>query len=176
MTQFSNNTKNLDPLVNAKLYRGSVALTTCAASATDIFEIVNPSSSTKKIYLFSLTLLMKQTVASVVQFTLVKHPIANTGGTTTPNPVITPEDSTMPASSALLKAYTANPTIGTTQNMIIASLNIPTTLTNIVAFSFRSGSLGTVTVIQPGESVAIQFPGAVLAGLSVLPMVTYAEF
>lgn len=90
-------------------YKASAIVTT-AASATDIFTL--KGSATKVVTVTSIECSGLATTAGAAELTLIKRSAANTGGTSTA-PVAVPVQSTLPAGTAAVAAYTANPTVGT---------------------------------------------------------------
>lgn len=83
-----------------------------AASATDIFCI--SGGTTKNISIKRMSISGTAGTLVTAPFTLLRRVSLNTGGTaatTTALPVASPNFSTDPASTAVLTAYTANPTI-----------------------------------------------------------------
>lgn len=81
-----------------------------AATATDIFEIAG--SGTKTVKIRRLQISCTATAAGAYDFVLVKRSTANTVGTSTTLTNVS-YDSNDAAATAVVKAYTANPTTGT---------------------------------------------------------------
>lgn len=90
-------------------YKASAIVTT-AASATDIFNI--KGSASKVVTITGIECSGIATTAGVANLQLVKRSTANTGGTSTA-PTVVPVQSTLSAGTAVVLAYTANPTVGT---------------------------------------------------------------
>lgn len=86
--------------------RGLVA----AASATDIYKICGSASRVVRVSRISIS--GRATAAASIDVSLVLRSTAGSGGTST-SPLIQPYDSQYPTATAVLSAYTANPTIGT---------------------------------------------------------------
>lgn len=80
-----------------------------AASATDVFTLTGSASFT--VCITGVTLSGTAT-ALTVPVSLIKRSTANSGGTSAAVAIV-PFDSTAPAASATVLAYTANPTLGT---------------------------------------------------------------
>lgn len=79
-------------------------------AATDIFTIIG--SGTKTIKITKITISGTQTVAGTINIALIKRSAPDSGGTST-NPVMVSHDSANAAATALVTAYTVNPTLGT---------------------------------------------------------------
>ena len=103
-------------LVDTTTHTYSAAYVFSAATTpTDIFTINGSASKTIVIRHISVTGV--QTTASDVLFNIIRRSTANTGGTST-TVTSTPVSSAFPAASAVVKAYTANPTLGTLVGLI----------------------------------------------------------
>src|SRR5207245_3298811 len=81
-----------------------------ASSATDIFTIIG--SSTRKILIIKVYVGCTQTTAGAIDVQFVKRSTADTAGTST-TPTMWAHDSGDPAATTTVRAYTANPTLGT---------------------------------------------------------------
>ena len=90
-------------------YNGAVVNLNAAASATDIACI--SGSATKLITVTNATFSGTTTLGTSATYTILKRSTANTGGTST-TPAPASHDSTNPAPTAVVRAYTANPTTG----------------------------------------------------------------
>lgn len=91
-------------------YRAAIETFTLAASATDVF-IIN-GSATKTVYIKSLRITGTVTTATNgIIFDLYKRTVADTAGTST-SPTAVAMDSLNVAATAVIKAYTVNPTTG----------------------------------------------------------------
>ena len=91
-------------------YSAFTASFSVAVAATDIFYIAG--STTKTIKISRLFYSAQQTAAAPEIISLRKRSTANTAGTAVATTKV-PLDSTMPAATALVQHYTANPTVGT---------------------------------------------------------------
>ena len=91
---------------NANATYSAAATFAAAASATDIFTITG--SATKTIYIRRIRVQATQTIGAVRDILLIKRSAANTGGTST-TPTLVPHDSVYSAATAVVRAYTANP-------------------------------------------------------------------
>jgi hypothetical protein len=83
---------------------------TVPASATDIFTITG--SGSKTVYIHKITVTGNKTAHSQELVTLLKRSTANSGGTSTTRTAVS-YDSDSAAATATVRAYTANPTLGT---------------------------------------------------------------
>lgn len=107
-----------------------------AASATDIFCI--SGSSTKNISIKRISISGTAGTLVTAPFTLLRRASLNTGGTaatTTALPIASPNLSSDAAASAVLTAYTANPTIVDTSPLYFrsATLSLNTTSALVAA-------------------------------------------
>ena len=92
-------------------YNATIAALTPVASATDFFTLTG--SATKVIYVRAIGCTgTSTTVASLIVSAMVRS-TADTLGTSTGSPAAVPLDSSFPAATATVLAYTANPTVGT---------------------------------------------------------------
>jgi len=96
--------------VSKNTYRASVLNLVVANNPTDIFTIIG--SATKKVCVTKFAISGTKQQDDIIDLVVLKRSTANTGGTST---VMTnvPNDSTNPAATAVVRAYTANPTLGT---------------------------------------------------------------
>jgi hypothetical protein len=81
-----------------------------AATPTDIFTIIG--SATKIVRLRKITVTATKNLNGFVNLIILKRSTANMGGTST-TPTIIPYDSANPSATAIVRAYTVNPTLGT---------------------------------------------------------------
>lgn len=95
---------------NKATYSAAITGLVFAASATDIFTI--SGSASKLVRVASIVMTATQTVGGRRDVQLVKRSTANTGGAST-LPTVVPHDSADPPGTAVVAAYTANPTLGT---------------------------------------------------------------
>jgi len=103
-------------------YRTSITSLVLAATPTDFITLTG--SASKTIRVTNIHLSCTQTAGSYPDIVLLKRSTANSGGTST-SPTIVPLDSNNAAASAVMRAYTANPTLGTlVGNLMIEHLNM----------------------------------------------------
>ncbi len=94
-------------------YSAGVSSLNVANSATDVFTITGSASKVirvKRIEVF-LTVNVALGGSQTIEVVLAKRSTANSGGTST-TPTVVPHDSTDSAGTAVVRAYTANPTLG----------------------------------------------------------------
>jgi hypothetical protein len=164
---------------NKAAYKATITPVTPPATPTDIVNLCG--SATKTVRIKKITLGATQTTQGINDWYLVKRSTANTGGTsTTITPV--PLDSAFPASTTVLRRYTANPTLGT----LVGNLSIENILSPVVAPGSSSATNYTphtwdfandpLVLHGTGECVAINLNGVALpAGLSVNTTFTFTE-
>lgn len=92
-------------------YGASIVGLVTAVTATDVFTITG--SGTKTVKIIELGIAGSAAAAVNLSVALIKRSTANTAGTST-TPAVIPFDSTNAAGTVVVRAYTANPTLGTT--------------------------------------------------------------
>lgn len=95
-------------------YSSGISALNVANSATDIFTLTGSASKTirvKRIEVF-LTVSVALGGSQTIEIVLAKRSTANSSGTST-TPTIVPHDSGDAAGTAVVRAYTVNPTLGT---------------------------------------------------------------
>ena len=98
------------PIITAgQTYSANIVGLVVGAVPTDIFTIIG--SATKKINVQKIVISATRTANSHNDLLLIKRSTANTLGTST-TPTVIPHDSTNAAGTAVVRAYTANPTLG----------------------------------------------------------------
>ena len=109
-----------------KTYAAGVSGLVCPAAATDIFTITGSASKTIKVIKFHVDGTTTAGSGASVNFSLVKRSTADSAGTSTTMTNV-PFDSANAAATATVRAYTANPTLGTSVGAIVSDrLNVPT--------------------------------------------------
>src|SRR5205807_16841 len=146
----------LSPPTVSTFWSGSVGLVP-ATTATDIFTIIG--SSTRKILIIKVYVGCTQTTPGTIDVQLVKRSTADTGGTST-TPALVPYDSGDPSATAVVNAYTANPTLGTLVGVgrpyKLACLAPATaTPTDILYEQFGSGIGAPIQLNSAAEQLAI---------------------
>lgn len=150
---------------------------TPAATPTDIFSI--SGSTTKLIKIFRAHLVSTQTAAGINSWSLIKRATANTGGTSAVVNVVR-SDSNDPAETALVRTYSANPTLGALiGNAWAGFIGAPSNPPPPGLLPGLAGLIGiTIDFVEffgkpiflrsPSDVLAWNFGGAILpAGLSI---------
>lgn len=160
-------------------FLGLVPPYTPPATPTDL--IVLTGSATKTVRVISFETQMAQTTAALQEYFFKKHTVANTAGTSTSDPVA-PHDSNNAAASAVLKHYTANPTIDATAvTLQRTQFTVPATTAprsiyewlNWQAYSLLDQPL---TLRGVAQELALNFNGAALpAGMVIAARVVWIE-
>lgn len=114
-------------------YSASITGLAPAASATDFFTISGSATTTIRVTEASCSGV--STAAATATVVGLLRSTANTSGTST-SPTVVPLDSANPAGTAVVKAYTANPTTGT----LIGNIRVGSLSTNTAATSAFSNS------------------------------------
>lgn len=144
-------------------YSASITGISFANLATDVFTITG--SATKVIKIIHMSLTGTQTAASIEDVILLRRSTANTGGTSTVLTNVT-FDTTNPASTATVRAYTANPTLGTlVGNIHTEKVFVSTTATDpdIWEYEYMNHSQ-PITLRGINEVVAINLNGTTVVG------------
>jgi hypothetical protein len=159
-------------------YKACVLDLVTAALATDIFTI--SGSATKIIKLRDLQITGLQSLASTVDILIVKRSTADSGGTSTTITGI-PVNSNNAAATAVVKAYTANPTLGALVGNIIATkVFISDNSKSFTAPSDKS-FLDVNSLWQPiilnnnNETIAINLNGVTITGSSIDISIIWTE-
>lgn len=138
---------------------------TPAVTATDVATLFG--SGTKTIRIHSVQVSLDSSAGTQdVKVSLVKRSAANTGGTST-NPSIVPHDSNSAAATAVVAAYTANPTglgaaVGTFDSIVVGAP--PNSGNPYVPFLYGP-SVGDQSIVLRGvaQGIAVNLEGAALA-------------
>jgi hypothetical protein len=160
-------------------YRAATVALNTANNATDIFTITG--SATKTIRIRKIGIEGTQTTASVANVLVIKRSTANSGGTSSTLTNV-PLDSDDTAATATVRAYTANPTLGTTIGTII-SKKLIVNVTNVGSSAvdndtvFYLGSELSKAVVLRGTSevLSINLNSTTLAGNSFNIWVEWTE-
>jgi hypothetical protein len=137
-------------------YCASIIGLAAAATATDIFTITG--SATKTIRVTRIKATATQTTGLQQNIVLLKRSTANTGGTST-TPTVVPIDSTNAAGTAVVRAYTVNPTTGTLVGNIRAEKILVPAAGTLVANPGALWDFGA----RPAQAVVLRGVAEVLA-------------
>lgn len=174
------------PLTDAQLRASAVPVTTVASaiatyaaatsnqasagSPTDFFTITG--SGTKTVKVSSIQFRGMNTAANGAFFlTAIKRSTANSGGTSATITAV-PLDSANAAATAVVRAYTVNPTLGTTVGNLVAAVvdldDATVTPAGIQMFVIDfSSMLGQPLVLRgTGEVLALSFGGTAISSLT----------
>lgn len=181
--QDGGNTISVDGTVNTSpgfstsaTYSAGIANLVTAATATDFFTITG--SATKIIKITALGFSAIGTAGQNVSISLIKRSTANTVGTST-SPASIPLDSTSAAATAVVRAYTANPTLGTTvgtiRSMKLFVSGVVTAGSSGVEIDFAGSSAQPPTLHGTSEVLALNLVGVTVTGASVNAWVEWVE-
>ena len=148
-------------------YSAATAIFTPVATATDIFVITG--SATRTVKILSIILSGTQTTAgNIGTISLIKRSTDDTGGTSVAATRI-PHDSTNAAATAVVRHYTANPTLGTTVGTVYSPrVSIPAPATAIVPatiFQYNAPDPAhgqPITLRGAAEVIAVNMGGGAL--------------
>lgn len=158
-------------------YSAASGAFTIAAAATDIFTITG--SATKVINILRIYVSATSSAGTIANLNLLKRSTANSAGTSA---IVTtvPMDSTNAAGTAVVRIYTANPTLGTLVGNVrttkfassVVSPTNPSLLAYIEDFDLRGQSL----VLRGTSQVfSVNFNGGTLAGNSFSIAIEWIE-
>lgn len=149
------------------------------ALATDVLVITG--SATKTVRVLSIELFVTQTVASTLDWLLIRRSTDDSGGTPSS---LTPRlhDTTDPAATAALREYLANPTLGTSAGIIarakITAIDTATTAgQNGYLFDFIKDGFDKGIVLRgTSEILAVNLNGQTIpTGITVVGTITHSE-
>ena len=163
-------------------YSASVNALTIALLATDIFTITG--SATKTVKIRSIHISGVQTSASYQDILILKRSTANTAGTSVTQTNI-PYDSTDAAATAVVRSYTANPTLGTlVGRMANKKFYMPIAIPgnngqfgpdNYVEFNYGGNFDKEVVLRGTSEVLAVNFNGVTAAGSNMNINIIWTE-
>lgn len=153
---------------------------TTAANPTDIFTLTG--SSTKVIRVKRIGVSGSATNPATRDLLVIKRSTANTGGTST-TPSVVPLDSDDVAGTAVFRAYTANPTVGTSIGEIRRfKLVIPQAVplggvgaSRVEDFTFADLGQKSVVLRGTSEVLSINMNGVTLTGGSMDCFIEWTE-
>lgn len=149
---------------------------TLAASPTDVFTITGSASKTIKI--LSFTYSATKTANGFGNITLILRSAANTGGTST-TPTVAKYDSNNATGTAVVRAYTANPSaLGATAGDIFSTrffYSGLSVLADRLLLNFDNGTMQPITLRGTSQLLAVNMGGVTQAGNSVAASFTWSE-
>lgn len=151
------------PGVITNSYRASVTGLATAASATDFFTITGASGKVVTVQRIACSGIAS--TAGTPDIVLLRRSAANSAGTST-TPTVVKLDTTSPNASAVVRAYTANPTLGAlVGNLDVAKLALPLAATgaNMQIYVYVNMSGSIPLRVRSGEVVALNGNAATLA-------------
>ncbi len=137
-----------------------------AASATDVVEIIGSASTTVEIV--RITIGGVQTTAGQVLLNLIRRSTAASAGSST-NQTLVPHQATDAAATAVVKAYTANPTTGTSVGNIRSRrlpIGMSTSLIAPTEFTFGENTK-PVFLAGVAQTLCLNLAGVTVAGGSL---------
>ena len=146
-------------------YAAAVTGLVTAASATDVFTITG--SATKLIKITRINIDGTTTAAATISIQLIKRSTANSAGTST-TPAAVPYDSSSSAATAVVRAYTANPTLGTTVGTLRSDrvfVPLATASGDEMVYEFGPAkATQSITLRGTNEVLAVNFSATTVAG------------
>ena len=146
-----------------------------ATLATDVFTITG--SATKTVRVTRITTSGTQTTGSNVTVVILKRSTANTAGTFTTLTGV-PHNSTNPAATATVLAYTANPTVGTLVGNIRSRkvlMNAATAATDEYISEFGTRNSQAIVLNGITQVLAVNLNGVTIAGESLNITIEWTE-
>lgn len=157
-------------------YSATIKGLVLASSATDFFTITGSASKIVRITNISWT--SASTAAAQSAVILLKRSTANSAGTSTTRTAV-PHDSTSSSATATVRAYTANPTIGTLVGNIKSVRNFSTgtasAAPSFFSFNFGDGPFQALVLRGTSEILALNFNGVTVSGLNFDISITWTE-
>lgn len=155
--------------IQKQTYSAAITGLVIPASATDVLTIYG--SSTKTIIVTHIEVTGTASAKAISDVQIIKRSAANTGGTSTTLTNV-PHDSANPAGTATVRAYTANPTLGTSVGLLHANkLSFSVSGTDVaqtVLFTFDSdGKTQGVYLRGTNEGLCLNLNGGTLTSPSM---------
>lgn len=164
-----------------RTYSAASTAVASAANATDIFTITGSAGAVVRVKRISISGIA--TADAKVVCVLLKRSTANTAGTST-TPTAVPHDSANAAATAVVRSYTANPTVGTLVGNInsvrlgigaAAPGNGDPTEANIANLFESQAGKQDIVLRGTEEVLAINLNGVTIAGSSFSCRVEWTE-
>lgn len=148
-----------------------------ASSPTDVFTITGSATKTVRVMLLSFS--ATQTTAGLAAVQLIKRSTANSSGTSATATAV-PNDSTNAAGTAVVRSYTANPTLGTTVGSVaVRKIFIPGVASvgnEPEQYLYNAGRPSQSIVLRgTGEVLSINLNGVTLTGGSCSYYIEWTE-
>lgn len=168
-----------------RTYSAATGTFTIAANSTDVLTITGSATATVKVNKLSLS--CTQTTGSYQDLFLVKRSTANSAGTSTTLASV-PLDSNNVATTATVRSYTANPTLGTSLgNLRATKVAVATaaltstggnnsTNINLNEFAWAAENSSQAFILRGVSQVlSLNFNGQTMAGASCTGYIEYLE-
>lgn len=161
-----------------RTYSAAVQALTAAGNPTDVFTITGSATATVFVKKIEISGVATANTVGVVQ--LIKRSTANTAGTST-TPAAVPMDSNDAAATAVVRAYTANPTLGTAVGTIAAKrIFYPITAAtlpsdNNTVFEFGTDSRQSLILRGATQVLSLNLNGTTIGGNSLSIYVEWEE-
>lgn len=155
-------------------YSASFTNVSPALLATDIFQIAGAAGKT--IYISKIVITGTQTTAGVINIQLIKRSTLNSGGTSATLTNV-PHDGNDGAASAVVRTYTANPTVGTAIGPLRAEkfyLGTATLQPQSITWVFGSGEKYPI-LRSATDALCIDLVGMTVAGGSISGYIEWME-
>jgi hypothetical protein len=159
-------------------YTGGINALALAASATDVFTVTGVNGW--NVYITRLAISGTATAANLAQVQIIRRITADTGGTAT-NPVAVVCDTSDPVAQAVLTAYTANPTLGTSTapgglaRSIGFAMGTPTAPIERNVIDLWNSGIKPFTLRSATEQMCINFSGVTITGGIVTITIEWME-
>lgn len=157
-------------------YSASTLRLVTAALATDIFTITG--SATKIIKIKKIRITATRSGNTTTDIALIKRSTANTGGTSAVEASV-PHDSASAAATAVVRSYTANPTVGTPVGTIRTQkqfINVIATRTSdVIEWNFGQDTSQPIVLRGVTQVLAINLLGVTVTTPSFDIFVEYTE-
>jgi len=159
-------------------YRASIKGLTVAATPTDVFTIIG--SATKTITITRISFSGSQSSQGMVQVRLVKYSSADTGGTSSTLTAV-PLDSANATATAVVKAYTANPTLGTAVGdiddaQVYVGIGTGGNQSNLQQWTFGNRANAQGLILRGvAQQLSVNLNGTTLAGNNLSISVEWTE-
>jgi hypothetical protein len=157
-------------------YSSSITALVLAANPTDAFTITGSGTKSVRIKRIIVTVTTSSGSAVRTSIQLLKRSTANTGGTSTIRTAV-PHLTANAAATAEVRAYTANPTLGTLVGTIrSAAVGVQQTGTFfLLDFDFNDGAYQPFILTGTSEVLAVNFNAVSITGSVVGASVEWVE-
>lgn len=156
-------------------YSSTVVGLVLAANPTDVFTIIGSASKVVRIHKIRVSGTTTSGSPIKISVNLVKRSTADTAGTST-TPSVVPHDSDNAAGTAVTRAYTANPTLGTSVGVIRAQSTSVQAAGMTEAIDWDFEHLGQPLVLRGvAQNLAVNFNGTSITGSVISISIEWSE-